>query len=117
MLKKLTWIYLAIYVVAIMIISVTAAMGVEEIGIVQALFGSLFFLVPALPVALENNDKKCPFFLTLLAFLIVTVMFLGTIKFNNFELRAVLQAALFAILLGLLGYFGINRLRKNKLNN
>ena len=76
--------------------------------------GIVFFLLPAVPVALENYGKKCPFVITLLAFLLVLVMFLGTLNFNGFELRTILQALLFAILLGLLGFFGINRLRKKK---
>ena len=115
MLKKVTWIYLAIYVVAIIITVVIGNKQMEDISLLQTIWGIVFFLLPAVPVALENYGKKCPFIITLLAFLLVLVMFLGTLNFNGFELRTVLQSLLFAILLGLLGYFGINRLRKKKI--
>ena len=112
MLKKLTWIYLAIYVVAVTAIVIVGNAQMEDPLLSTTVWGIIFFLLPAAPVALENSGKKCPFVFTLLAFLLVLVMFLGTINFNIFELRTILQTLLFAVLLGLLGYFGINRLRK-----
>lgn len=114
MLKKITWIYLVIYVVAIIIIVIAGNAQIEEPSFLQTGWGIIVFLLPAAPIVLENMGRKCPFVFTLLAFLFTTVMFLGTINFNSFELRTILQALLFAILLGLLGYFGINRLRKKK---
>ena len=116
MLKKLTWIYLAIYVVGIIVIVIVGNKQIEDSSFLQTIWGIVFFLLPAVPVALENHGKKCPFVLTLLAFLLVLVMLLSTLNFNSFELRTILQTLLFAILLGLLGYFGVNRLRKNKSN-
>jgi hypothetical protein len=116
MLKKLTWIYLAIYVVAITAIVIVGNDRMEEPLLSTTIWGIVFFLLPAAPVALENSGKKCPFVFTLLAFLLVLVMFLGTINFNIFELRTILQALLFAVLLGLLGYSGITRLQKNKVS-
>ena len=114
MLKKLSWIYLSIYVVAIIVIVIDGNRQLEDVSLLQTIWGIIFFLLPAVPVVLENYGKKCPFVITLLAFLLVLVMFLGTLNFNGFELRTILQALLFAILLGLLGTFGVNRLRKRK---
>jgi hypothetical protein len=116
MLKKLTWIYLAIYVVAVTAIVIVGNAQMKEPLLSTTVWGIVFFLLPAIPVALENYGKKCPFVFTLLAFLLVLVMFLGTINFNTFELRTILQTLLFAVLLGLLGYSGITRLQKNKVS-
>lgn len=111
--KKILWVFLGIYCAAILYLNIMAIVNSSTGGSwLNTLLSLVVMLFPAAVIAFELRGKKVPFVIILAAFLIIAVFFLGTVKFNTPGIETGAKAALFGILILLLGYFGTRRILK-----
>lgn len=113
MIKKAGWVFVGIYTAAILYLGIAAMIKPDSAGFSwTSVLSIVVMLLPAGVIAFELLGKKVPFIIILLPFLITVVLFLGIINFNTLNVETVAKAVLFGVTLLILGYMGVQRIRK-----
>lgn len=113
MIRKIGWVFVGIYAVAIIYLGVAAMLNTNSaVFNWNSVLSIVLMLLPAGVIAFELLGKKIPFIIILLPFLLTVVLFLGIINFNNLSFETLAKAVLFGITLLILGYIGVKRIRK-----
>jgi hypothetical protein len=114
--KKILWVYLGVYSLAILILLISNA--VQDIKVhnfeLISLLLPLISLVPAVIIAFELKEKKGSIFFIILGLFLVAVPLAGLLNFNSMDLVTIGKALfILPILAGLL-YFGFGHVFHKK---
>ena len=113
--KKLQWIYLGIYTLTILYLLLSSVIqGDVETSILNNLLSFVLFMLPAGVIVLELRGKKVPSLITLVMFLFVLIMLIGTLNFNSLALDTVFKAIVFGVMVILLAYYVYKRIFRKK---
>lgn len=114
--KKAGWLYLGLYILGIVAITIYNMQKPAQNGAVDpisTIFFVVLMLIPASVLFLVLKEKRVPILLTIVGLLIVAFPVLAIFKFNELSLETIGKALLFApMIVGML-YPAYGRLSKN----
>ena len=109
--KKALWVYLAIYILGVMVLIVNSAIADIRDGEFYpvSLLLPLLLFIPAGILAFGLREKKIPIVVIILGLLIVAVPLVGILRFNPMSIATIGKTLFFVPLLAGLIYFGYER--------
>jgi hypothetical protein len=114
--KKAGWLYLGLYILGIVAVTIYTMLKPSPDGAVDPI-SSIFFvvlmLIPASGLFLVLKEKRVPILLTIISLLIIIVPVLAIFKFNELNMETIGKALLFVPMIAGLLFPAYGRLSKN----
>jgi hypothetical protein len=118
--KKVLWVYLAIYLVGVVVLAAQPVIDGEPIS--SLLMGLIVMLIPAGVLAFELREGKAPNIITaiilvvayLVGFLFLAIATVGNFTFNDMNLATIGKGLVLIPMLVCLIYFGFRRIFRKR---